>query len=224
MDLIHSTLAIFLKDLQLELRSRYAINTVLSFVAASTMVIFFSLDTLNLTADLYSGLLWVIILFAALASLARSFVMETDQQTFDLLRLNTPGIPVYCGKLLFNFLFTLLVSLLTVLLFAVLTAQFSPADSLQLLFVLILGSLGFSSVSTLMASLVSRANQKGAIFSVLCLPLLLPLIVLLSDATRTLLTPTAGSVNILEQLMALVGYCGVTITLSVLLFEYVWND
>ncbi|AXJ01627.1 heme exporter protein B [Cyclonatronum proteinivorum] len=222
MQMFKSALAIFRKDLQLELRTRYAFNTVLTFVAAATMVMFFSLNTSLLTADLYSGLLWIIILFAALSSLARSFVMETDQQTFDLLRLNTPGLPVYTGKLLFNFSFTYTVSLLTALLFAILTGSFET-DLLPFMLLLLLGSLGFSSVATLMASLVSRSVQKGAIFSVLCLPLLLPLIVLLSDATRELLggAPFTG---IAEQTAALVGYCGVTITLSIMLFDYVWTD
>lgn len=222
MQFIKSSIAIFRKDLQLELRSRYAFNTVLTFVAAATMVMFFSLDTTLLSADLYSGLLWIIILFAALASLARSFVMETDQQTFDLLRLNTPGLPVYTGKLLFNFFFTFTVSLLTALLFAILTGSFE-AQLLPLMLLLLLGSLGFSSVSTLMASLVSRASQKGAIFSVLCLPLLLPLIVLLSDATREIISG-GNFIVIAEQTAALTGYCGVTITLSIMLFDYVWTD
>ncbi len=222
MQFIKSSIAIFRKDLQLELRSRYAFNTVVTFVAAATMVMFFSLDTTLLSPDLYSGLLWIIILFAALASLARSFVMETDQQTFDLLRLNTPGLPVYTGKLLFNFFFTFAVSLLTALLFAILTGSFE-GELLPLLILLLLGSLGFSSVSTLIASLVSRASQKGAIFSVLCLPLLLPLIVLLSDATREVVS--GGTFfEIAEQTAALVGYCGVTITLSIMLFDYVWTD
>jgi heme exporter protein B len=222
MQFLKSSIAIFRKDLQLELRSRYAFNTVITFVAAATMVVLFSLDTRLLTADLYSGLLWIIILFAALASLSRSFVMETDGQTFDLLRLNSPGLPVYTGKLLFNFCFTFTVSVLTTLLFTILTGSLG-AEPLPFLSLLFLGSLGFSSVSTLIASLVSRATRKGAIFSVLCLPLLLPLIVLLSDATRELLTGS-GFLLIAEQLSALVGYCGVTITLSAMLFDYVWTD
>lgn len=224
MQFIQGVIAIFMKDFQLELRSRYAFNTVLTFVASATMVMLFSLDTALLDASLYSGLLWIIILFAALSSLARSFVMETDQQTFDLLRLNSPGLPVYVGKLLFNFCFTFAVSLLTALLFAILTGSFQ-GSALLLVLLLLLGSLGFSSVSTLMASLVSRASQKGAIFSVLCLPLLLPLIVLLSDATRSVTAGEAESLSaIAEQVAALVGYCGATITLSSMLFDYVWLD
>lgn len=222
MQLIHGIKATLRKDIRLELRSRYAINTVIAFVASATMVVFFSLKTTLLTPELYSGLLWVIILFAAMASLARSFVMETDRQTFDLLRLNTPGLPVFAGKLLFNFMFTFAVSLITTLLFGILTGSLGGNIAVFIL-VLMLGSLGFSTVSTLMASLVSRASRKGAIFSVLCLPLLLPLIIVLSDATRQV-TAGAEFSAILEPLSALVGYCGVTITLSVLLFDYVWID
>lgn len=222
MNFLKRVIAVLRKDLLLEMRSRYAFNAVLAFVASSTMVVFFSLNTTLLTPELYSGLLWVIILFAAMASLSRSFVMETDRQTFDLLRLNSEGTPVFVGKLIYNFSFTFIVSLLTALLFALLTSSFDSNFS-ALILILLLGSLGFSSVSTLMASLVSRSNNKGAIFSVLCLPLLLPLIIILSDATRQI-SSGAGISVLPEPLSALVGYCGVTITLSILLFEYVWTD
>lgn len=224
MRFIYSVIAIFKKDFQLEMRSRYAFNTVVTFVAAATLVMIFSLGTGLLDASLYSGLLWIIILFAALSSLSRSFVMETDQQTFDLLRLNSPGLPVYVGKLLFNFCFTFAVSILSALLFALLTGSFEGSAAV-LLPLLLLGSLGFSSVSTLVAALVARATKKGAIFSVLCLPLLLPLIVLLSDATRSVTSGDAQSLgDIAEPLSALVGYCGVTVTLASMLFDYVWLD
>lgn len=222
MKFLNGTLAILKKDLNLELRSRFAINTVIAFVASATLVLFFSLGNTNLSTELYSGLLWVIILFSAMASLSRSFVMETDRQTFDLLRLNTPGIPVFTGKLLFNFFFTFVVSLITVLLFALFTGRMIGSSGIIFL-ILLLGSLGFSSVSTLMASLVSRANQRGAIFSVLCIPLLIPFIIVLSDATR-LAANNAEISRLLEPMSAIVGFCGVTITLSVLLFDYVWTD
>ena len=215
-------IAILRKDLIVEFRSRYAINTVLAFVVSATLVVLFALDTRILSDEIYSGLLWIIILFASMSSLSRSFVMETDKQTFDLLRLHTPGLPVYTGKLIYNILFTTAVTLLTFSLLFLLTGAFSEGGFILLL-ILILGAIGFSSVSTLIASLVSRASRKGSIFTVLCLPLLLPLIMLLTTATRN----TLGGAEFFEngeELLALTGYCGVTITLSVLLFEYVWND
>lgn len=222
MTFIKSTIAVLRKDLLLEMRFRFAINTVIAFVAASTMIIFFSLGTGLIAPELYSGLLWIIIVFSAMASLARSFVAETESLTFDLLRLNTTGLPVYTGKLLFNFLFTFFVSVLAALLFALLTGGITKSIPILIL-VLLLGSLGLSSVSTLIASLVSRATRKGAVFSVLCLPLLLPLAVLLSDITRQAAIGADFSA-VLQPLVSLISYCGVTITISVMLFEYVWTD
>ena len=50
---------------------------------------------------------------------------------------------------------------------------------------LMLGTIGLSSVSTMTAAIVSQADRKGAVFSVLSIPLFIPLILLLSRITRS---------------------------------------
>src|SRR5690625_5785507 len=88
MNLFQGIFAILIKDVQAELRSRYATNTVLAFVGSSLLLILFTLNAEQLSAPTQSALVWIIILFAALSSLSRSFVMETDRRTFNLLRLD----------------------------------------------------------------------------------------------------------------------------------------
>ena len=222
MNFIYRVYAVIQKDLLIESRSRYALNTVIAFVASASFLTVFSLDAINLTTNIYSGLTWIIILFAAMASLSRSFVMEAELKTYDLLRLNTDGIPVYTGKLLVNFLFTFLVAIFTLFIFTLFSGEFEHNIPAVVL-VLLLGAIGFSGVATLLAALVSKADRKGAIFSVLCLPLMIPLIILLSDASGDVFTG-ASIADITEPIVGLIGFCGVTITVSVLLFEYIWND
>lgn len=113
MNLLQGITAILAKDLQTELRSRYALNTVLAFVGASLLLILFALNAEQLPPIPQSGLVWIIILFAALSSLSRSFVVETDRQTYNLLRLHSGATEVFLGKLCFNYLFTLAVNVTT---------------------------------------------------------------------------------------------------------------
>lgn len=81
---------------------------------------------------------------------------------------------------------------------------------------LILGTLGLSSVSTMTAAIVSQADRKGAVFSVLSIPLFIPLILLLTRVTRAAFID--GSIDAISgDILALVGFCGVTITAGVLL-------
>ena len=222
MNLLQGITAILAKDLQTELRSRYALNTVLAFVGASLLLILFALNAEQLPPIPQSGLVWVIILFAALSSLSRSFVMETDRQTYNLLRLHSEATEVFLGKLCFNYLFTLTVNVTTFGAYIFLLG-ISIADGWAFLLVLLLGTAGLSGVATMLGAIVSQADRKGAIFSVLSIPLLIPLILILVQLTKAALIATFTEPYI-NNAMALLGYAGTTITAGILLFDYIWDE
>jgi heme exporter protein B len=222
MNFLRGITAVLQKDLQSELRSRYAINTVLAFVGASLLLILFALNAERLPPTPKSALVWIVILFAALSSLARSFVVETDRKTFDLLRLHGSASEIFVGKLCYNFLFTLSVNLTTFLIYIFLLGM-PIADGLAFVLVIVLGTAGLSGISTMLGAIVSQADRKGAIFSVLSLPLLFPLILILVRTTKAALIE-GFTVNYVNDFWALFGYAGVTITAGILLFDYIWED
>ena len=219
---IQTSIAIFKKDLRIEFRTRFAMNTVLAFVIASLLLILFTLRVQSLNPTPKSGLVWIIILFAALSALGRSFITETDRHTYDLLRIYASGIVVYIGKLIYNIVFSLFINIITFIFYMFLmdlSIQSIPA----FLIMLMLGTIGLSSVSTMTAAIVSQADRKGAVFSVLSIPLFIPLILLLSRITRSAFVE--GSLNGFQSdVFALIGFCGVTITTGVLLFDFIWDE
>lgn len=222
METLKGIWAVFGKDLKTEFRSRYVINTVFAFVAASMLLILFSLRAEQLAPTPKSGVVWIVILFAALSSLSRSFVMETDRFTYDLLRLHGRASEVFLGKLAFNFFFTLFVNLVTFTIYIFLLGI--PVSAFgALLLTLILGTAGLSGVATMLAAIVSQADRKGAIFSVLSIPLFFPLLLVLIRATKAALFEGAGG-SFMNDLLALVGYAGVTISAGILLFDYIWEE
>lgn len=222
MNWLQSTFAVLEKDLRLELRSKYALNTVLAFVISALLVVLFSLRADELSTSAQGGLLWIIILFASLSSLARAFVSETERNTFDLLRLNAPALSVYTGKLLFNFLFTLVIMIVSSIAFIFMLSIEIVRPYLFLL-IIFLGTLGLAGVSTMLGAIVSQASRKGTVFSVISLPLLVPLILLLVRTTQAALSPDA-SPGLLDDILAMVGFAGITISASVVLFEFIWED
>ncbi|HEX6981991.1 MAG TPA: heme exporter protein CcmB [Balneolaceae bacterium] len=222
MNFLQGVAAVLAKDLQTELRSRYAINTVLAFVGASLLLILFALNAEQLPPTPKSALVWIVILFAALSSLSRSFVMEADRHTFDLLRLHSKASEVFVGKLCYNYLFTLSVNLATFILYIFLLGM-PIANGLAFVLVIILGTAGLSGVATMLAAIVSQADRKGAIFSVLSIPLLFPLILILVQTTKAALIE-GFTTNYLNDFWALFGYAGVTITAGVLLYDYIWEE
>ncbi len=216
------TYAVFLKDFRLEWRSGFGISTVLAFIVSSLLIVLFSLRADQLPVNVQSGLIWILILFASLTTLSRVFVSESERGTLDLLRLNAPATSVLLGKLCYNFLFTLLISSVTVLLFLVMVSL-TVEQPFLLLGIIILGSSGLAGATTMLGALVSQATRKGAVFPVLALPLLIPLMLVLVRITQSAFTTVADE-TILNDLAALIGFSGVTISASILLFDNLWED
>lgn len=222
MNWLRTSIHVLKKDLTIEFRTRYAINTVLAFVAASLLLLLFTLRAQNLDPTPKSGLIWIIILFAALSILARSFVAETDRNTYNLLRIYGSGTSVFVGKLIFNGLFTLFINVTTFVIYIFLL-DIIIIDIWAFLLVILFGTLGLSSVSTMLAAIVSQADRKGVIFSVLSIPLLIPFLLILTRVTKIAFVDGSISTS-LNDVFSMVGFAGVTITAGVLLFEYIWEE
>ncbi len=215
--------AVFSKDAKLELRSRYAINMLLMFVLAALLLVLFAVGQEEMSERVQAALLWVVILFSAAVGLGRAFIAEEERGTVLLLQLNTRGSMVYAGKLLFNFLLVLGVNLVAMGAFFLLLNVEAPLPGL-LLTTLVLGALGLSGATTLLAAIIARTAQQGPLLPVLLFPLLVPLLLSVVSATRNALPTGAGWPASTDELLTLLGFAGVVITASVLLFDYVWND
>ncbi len=219
---LKTSISVFKKDLQIEFRTRFAINMVLAFLVASLLLILFTLRAQQLDPTPKSGLVWIVVLFAALSVLGRSFIYETDKNTYPLLQIYAQGSSVFFGKLLFNTFFTLVINATTFFLY-IFFVDLRIVSIEAFLAVLLFGTLGLSSVSTLTAAIVSQADRKGAVFSVLSIPLFVPLILLLTRVTKAAFID-GNSLGIQGDILALMGFVGVTITTGTLLFDYIWED
>lgn len=222
MDWLQSTLTVLRKDIQTEFRTRFAFNMVIAFVIASLFLIMFTLKAQELNPTPKSGLIWIIVLFAALSSLGRSFISETDKNTYNLLRIYASGSTVFAGKLLFNTIFSFVINAFTFIIYMFL-ADITIVSWSSFLVVLIFGTIGLSGVSTMIAAIVSQADRKGAIFSVLTIPLFIPFILLLTSITKSAFVDGASQ-GFTNDFSALIGFIGVTITAGILLFEYIWEE
>lgn len=214
--------AVFRKDVRLELRNRYAVNTLLMFVLAALLLVTFAIGQEPVSERVQAALLWIVILFSASIGLGRAFVSEEERGTVPLLQLNTRPSMVYAGKLLFNLVLVFALNAVAVGVFLVLVGASVPAPGL-LLVTLGLGALGLSGATTLLAAIIARAARRGPLLPVLLLPLLTPLLLSVVGATRKALLGTAWAAA-QSELLTLVGFAGTTITASVLLFDYVWQD
>jgi heme exporter protein B len=214
--------AVFRKDLRVELRSRYALNTLLLFALGALLLILFAVGPEPLTTRVQSALLWIVVLFAASIGLGRAFVAERRSGTALLLRLNTRPSMVFAGKLLFNLVLLASLTIVVVLAF-LLFMDVSISAPLLFAAALGLGTLGLAGGTTLLSAVIARSARQGPLLPVLLLPLLVPLLVSGVGATRTAITGL-GWRAAQAELLTLVGFAGATLSAATLLFDHVWAE
>jgi heme exporter protein B len=225
--LLHAAWAVFRKDLRLELRTRYALNTLLLFAACAVVALSLGVGPLapSRNADLrliQSALLWIAILFAAFTGLSRSFVQEEETRTAAALRLSAPPLAVYLGKLLFNLALLLLLDVVAVLL-AIGLLRIRVGNPGLFAALLVAGSAGLVTATTLIAAIIARASIRGALFAVLAFPILVPLLVVAIQGTE-LAFAGAGWARGIAPLQVLIAYTLALLTASLFLFGSVWES
>jgi len=220
--LIGKAFAVYAKDLRLELRTRYALNAILMFGITTLAVVSFSLGQSGLSPKLLSALFWVIMFFAAMSGLAQVFIREEESGTALALKLTADPDSIYIGKLLFNLTLLSVMTVIVTPLFFVFTDA-PTANLLRFVTVLILGVIGLCGATTLVASIIAKASVKGALFSVLSFPILMPLLISLVSATEKVFEGLAvGEVS--AELQFLIAYAVVMVTASIMLFKFVWQE
>ncbi len=218
-----AALAVFLKDWRSELRTRYAISALGMFILTTISIVLFSLGSEGAPIDALSGMLWVVIFFSAMSGLSRIFVAEEERGTAMTLQLHTPPSAVYAGKLLFNVVLVLALTLLAVLLYAGFISGFVIKTYSIFALTVILGGLGFAAAATIIAAIIARASTKGTLYPVLSFPILLPLLLTVINATR-LAADGAILAEAYGEFQILISYIVVVVTVSYLVFDYVWKD
>lgn len=181
-------LAIVSKDFRGEMRSREILSAMTIFAFLCILVFSFALELDRVARqEAISGALWVTLIFASLLGFNRSLAQEGDQGNLDALLLAPVArSALYFGKLLSNYLFTLLVALLILPLMTVIY----NSDLLNgwLLLTTALGLFSFSTIGTLLSLLTLHTGSREALLPIAMLPVALPL----------LLTAVRASTNILN--------------------------
>jgi heme exporter protein B len=211
--------AVLRKECRSEWRTRYGLNAALLFSLTTLAAVSFSIGRLGDRTDVMAGLLWVVLLFAALSSLAHTFVREVEGRTDLMLRLAASPGAIATGKLLFNLLFLLVIELVTVPLFLVLMGAPAPAWP-GFVALLALGSLALGCAATLVGAVIAQTRGRGALFAGVSLPVLLPVLAAAVSGTRALWAggSAAGEMRLLGA------YSVAMLALGLLLYDHLWED
>ncbi len=181
--------AVAWKDLTAERRTKANFNAVVAMAAMILLLFGFALgpDAEGLR-NAAAGVLWLTILFSGVLAFNRSYQLELEAGALEQLLLY-PGErwTIYVGKLLANLTFVFLMEAIALPLTGVLYHVAFPERWLEVLGVLVLGTVGFVSLGTLYAAMASRSRSREVLLPLLLFPMLVPVLIAASGATAALL-------------------------------------
>ena len=185
-------LAHLAKDLRLEWRTKDSLNGMLFFALLVVVVFSLAFDPTaypTVARQISGGLLWVGLLFAGMTSLNSSWARETNNHVLEAHRLSpAPPSALFLGKALANFLFVTAVELVLAPVFAIFYNLHPLGQSTLLLAILPLGTWALVSNGTFFAALGLRARNRELLLPMVLVPIAMPALLAMIQATTAILT------------------------------------
>ena len=178
-----AVLAVLGKDLRLAWRDRAGWLTAAAFAAISVLLYSFAFDLATTDVrPLLPGVLWTTFLFAGVFASGAGFQREAEEGTFDALLLSpvSPTV-VFLGKLLSNLIALVVIEFALLIAATILFDE--PLLTPELVAIVMLGTAGYVSLTTLLGTLGSGPRTRAVLLPVMALPLLVPMLIAAVRAT-----------------------------------------
>jgi heme exporter protein B len=207
------------KDITLELRQKYAISGILLYVLSTVFVVYLVFVQLN--PRVWNAMFWIIILFASVNAVTKSFMQESGYRALYYYSIANP-IAVIISKIIYN---TLLLGFMTLLTFGFLSLMtINPVNDMQLfLITMLLGSVGLAITLTFISSIAVKANNSATLMAILSFPVVIPILI-------TLIKLSAVSLRLIQDtsygqdILSLLAIDLILISVAFILFPFVWKD
>ncbi|MBW8011237.1 MAG: cytochrome C biogenesis protein [Chloroflexi bacterium] len=215
--------AIVRKDLASERRSRELFSAMAMFALLVILIFNFALEMdAGTRASVTSGVLWVTFSFAGTLGLNRSMAVEKDRGCLDgLLLAPVDRSVIYFGKAIGNLLFMFVVEAFVLPIYTIFynINVFHPG----LILVIILGSIGYVALGTMLAAMVVQARTRDILLPIILFPVMLPLIIAAVKASSAFLQGLDMEF-IWPSLNILISFDLIFIGLSYMLFDFVVEE
>ena len=220
---ISSALAIYIKDLRIELRTRESILSILFFALLTSFIFRFAFDPNPKVMEAVGpGIVWVAFLFAGVIALSHSFVSERDQGTLQALMISPiPPEVILVGKAASIFTIIFIVELIMLPVFVILNDL--PILDIWFGIIAFLTTLGFVSVGTLFSAIASHTRSRELLLPLLFLPAIIPLLIAAVASTNSIFQGSEIQ-DFSKWVQLLLLYDAISIVLSSILFGYVLED
>lgn len=211
------------KEVTLEWRQKYALSGMLLYVVSTVFVCYlsFNLRRNQLTPIVWNTLFWIILLFTAVNAIAKSFSQERHGRLLYYYNLCSPQA-IIISKIIYNSLVMAVLSVLGFVFYAFVMGNPIQDNGLFSICIL-LASTGFASVLTLIAGIASKADNSATLMAVLSFPIILPMLLMTIRLAKNAMDGLDWSVST-DEITTLLSIDLIVITLSYLLFPYLWRS
>lgn len=207
------------KEMKIEWRQKHAIGGILLYVVSTIFVVYSAIKSVD--PNVWNALFWIVILFASVNALVKSFVQENSSRQLYYYTLANPTA-IILAKIIYNSGLLLVLSLLSFLAFTLFAGN-PVKDTGQFFLALFLGSVGFSITFTFIAAIAGKANNSATLMAILSFPLVIPIIL-------TLLKLSANALRLMQDtaiwkdVLTLVAIDLLMIAMAFILFPFLWRD
>ncbi len=213
------------KDLRTELRRPDQIVALLFFAGLVLVVFHFAFDfTVIDFASLGPGILWVAFIFSGVLALSHSFQMEREADRIEgILLAPIDSSAFYLGKVVSTVIVMAGVEAVLVPVSVLMFNYRFGADIGLTILVLILNTIGFAAVGTLLAAMTTQTRLSEMLLSLLLLPMAVPIAL---AAVKTTSAIRAGRPwdRYAHWVTLSAAYDVVFLAAAVLLFDYVLEE
>ena len=216
--------AIVWKDLRAESRGLQLVSAMLIFSLLVILIFNFALELdARERVNVTSGVLWVTFVFAGTLGLDRSMAVEKDRGCLDgLLLAPVDRSAIYFGKVIGNLIFMFLVEGITLVIYAIFYNNFGVFHP-GLLLIIVLGSVGYSVVGTLLSSMAVHARTRDILLPILLFPVALPVLISAVRASGYFLDGLEMD-YIWPSLNVLIAFDVIYIGLAYMVFDYIVEE
>jgi len=211
---------LLLKEIRLEWRRKYALSGVLLYVFSTVFVVYIIIGE-KIGGAVWATLFWIIVLFASVNAIAKSFVQESPQRQLYYYTIASPSA-VILSKIIYNCLLLIFITVLSYFAFSLIMN--SPVKNHGLFWVILLmGSIAFAITFTFISAISSKASQSSTLMAILSFPLIIPVLMTLMRLTKISLLLMQDS-EYYKDIFILLSIDMILGSLVFVLFPYLWRD
>jgi heme exporter protein B len=214
---------LFIKEVRLEFRNKSVFSGLILYLFSTVFICYLTLrlNQNQISPGIWSALFWIIILFTAVNSVAKSFIAEKKVRDIYYYSVANPT-DIILSKILYNFFLCAFLSFSGYFLFVLFLNN--PISDMGLMsLVILLTAMGFSGSLTLLSGIAGKTNNSSVVMAILSFPVILGILLTAIKVTKNCIDGLDRSVS-LDELLMLGAINLLVAAVSYLLFPYIWRS